>query len=102
MKRKKNKLILSAVAALTASIPLQAQDALSFLNETNSQIRSAGSGVYDVVIAVLAIIALISLVNVAIKLNEADNQATNKAIAWCGGIIFCLIGAMVLRNFMGV
>ena len=81
---------------------LPLQDPISFLNETNSQIRGAGSGVYDVVIATMAIIALISLVNVAIKMSSADNEATNKALAWCGGILFCLIGAVALKNYMGL
>ena len=36
------------------------QDAISFLNEANSQVRSAGSIIYQVVIAVLAIVAIVS------------------------------------------
>ena len=87
---------------LLASPALMAQDAISFLNEANMQIRSAGSQIYQVVIAVLSIIAIVSLITVGIKLYSGDQQSANKALGWCGGMIFCIIAALVLKNFIGL
>ena len=85
-----------------ASPALMAQDAISFLIEANMQIRSAGSLIYQVVIAVLSIIAIVSLITVGIKLYSGDQQSANKALGWCGGMIFCIIAALVLKNFIGL
>lgn len=87
---------------LAASQTMKAQDAMSFLNEANMQIRSAGSLIYQVVIAVLSIIAIVSLITVGIKLYSGDQQSANKALGWCGGMIFCIIAALVLKNFIGL
>ena len=87
---------------LAASPTLMAQDAIAFLNEANMQIRSAGSLIYQVVIAVLSIIAIVSLITVGIKLYSGDQQSANKALGWCGGMIFCIIAALVLKNFIGL
>ena len=84
------------------SFVLPLQDAISFLNEANTQVRSAGGVVYQLVIAVLAIVAIASLVNVGIKMYSGDNESAHKALAWCGGIVFCLIGALVLKNYLGI
>jgi hypothetical protein len=90
------------ILGLAGSISATAQDAISFLNEANSQIRSAGSVVYEVVIAVLAIVAIISLITVGIKMYSGDNEAANKALGWCGGMVFCIIAAVVLKNYIGL
>lgn len=90
------------VLALAAGMSARAQDAISFLNETNTQIRSAGSLIYEVVVGVLAIVAIISLVIVGIKMSSGDNEATQKAVGWCGGIVFCLIAAVAVKNYMGL
>jgi len=79
-----------------------AQDATTFLNEANSQIRTAGSLVYNVVIAVLALIAIVSLIAVGIKLYSADTNSAQRAMGWCGGMIFCIIAATVIKNFIGL
>lgn len=89
---------------LMASFPMNAlaQDAISFLNEANTQVRSAGSIIYQLVIAVLAIIAIVSLITVGIKLYSGDQESANKALGWCGGMVFCIIAALVLKNFIGL
>ena len=102
MKESSRRYAVSGVLTLAAGIPALAQDAISFLNETNSQIRGAGSVIYEVVVAVIAIIAIISLVIVGIKMSSGDNEATQKAIGWAGGIVFCLIAAVVIKNYMGL
>ena len=79
-----------------------AQDAISFLNEANTQIRSAGSIIYQVVIAVLSIIAIVSLITVGLKLYSGDQESAQKALGWCGGMVFCIIAALVLKNFIGI
>ena len=90
------------LALAVTNVPALAQDAISFLNEANSQIRSAGSVVYEVVIAVLAIIAIVSLITVGIKMYSGDNESAQKALGWCGGMVFCIIAALVLKNFIGL
>ena len=89
---------------LLAGIPadMMAQDAISFLNEANTQVRSAGSIIYQLVIAVLAIIAIVPLITVGIKLYSGDQESANKALGWCGGMVFCIIAALVLKNFIGL
>lgn len=89
---------------LMAAFPMNAlaQDAISFLNEANTQVRSAGSIIYHLVIAVLAIIAIVSLITVGIKLYSGDQESANKALGWCGGMVFCIIAALVLKNFIGL
>ena len=96
--------IAGLVTVLMAGIPadLMAQDAISFLNEANTQVRSAGSIIYQLVIAVLAIIAIVSLITVGIKLYSGDQESANKALGWCGGMVFCIIAALVLKNFIGL
>lgn len=91
-------------AVLMAAFPMNAlaQDAISFLNEANTQVRSAGSIIYQLVIAVLAIIAIVSLITVGIKLYSGDQESANKALGWCGGMVFCIIAALVLKNFIGL
>ena len=94
------------IAAITAYILLatnmKAQDAMSFLNEANAQIRTVGSIIYQIVIAVLSIIAIVSLITVGIKLYSGDRESANKALGWCGGMVFCIIAALVLKNFIGL
>ena len=94
------------IAAITANILLatnmKAQDAMSFLNEANAQIRTVGSIIYQIVIAVLSIIAIVSLITVGIKLYSGDQESANKALGWCGGMVFCIIAALVLKNFIGL
>ena len=94
------------IAAITAFILLatnmKAQDAMSFLNEANAQIRTVGSIIYQIVIAVLSIIAIVSLITVGIKLYSGDQESANKALGWCGGMVFCIIAALVLKNFIGL
>ena len=102
MKNRSRRYAVSGVLTLAVNVSAFAQDAISFLNEANSQIRGAGSVVYDVVVAVIAIIAIISLVVVGVKLSSGDNEATQKAIGWAGGIVFCLIAAVVIKNYMGL
>ena len=89
-------------AGLLISQTVLAQDAISFLNEANSQIRSAGSIIYQVVIAVLSIIAIVSLITVGLKLYSGDQESAQKALGWCGGMVFCIIAALVLKNFIGI
>ena len=92
MKNRSRRYAVSGVLTLAVNVSAFAQDAISFLNEANSQIRGAGSVVYDVVVAVIAIIAIISLVVVGVKMS----------IGWAGGIVFCLIAAVVIKNYMGL
>lgn len=89
-------------AGLLISQTVLAQDAISFLNEANTQIRSAGSIIYQVVIAVLTIIAIVSLITVGLKLYSDDQESAQKALGWCGGMVFCIIAALVLKNFIGI
>ena len=89
-------------AGLLISQTVLAQDAISFLNEANTQIRSAGSIIYQVVIAVLSIIAIVSLITVGLKLYSGDQESAQKALGWCGGMVFCIIAALVLKNFIGI
>ena len=89
-------------AGLLTSRTVLAQDAISFLNEANTQIRSAGSIIYQVVIAVLSIIAIVSLITVGLKLYSGDQESAQKALGWCGGMVFCIIAALVLKNFIGI
>lgn len=89
-------------AGLLMSQTVLAQDAISFLNEANTQIRSAGSIIYQVVIAVLSIIAIVSLITVGLKLYSGDQESAQKALGWCGGMVFCIIAALVLKNFIGI
>lgn len=89
-------------AGLLISQTVLAQDAISFLNEANTQIRSAGSIIYQVVIAVLSIIAIVSLITVGLKFYSGDQESAQKALGWCGGMVFCIIAALVLKNFIGI
>ena len=101
--RKRNQ-IAGMATILMAVFPMNAlaQDAISFLNEANTQVRSAGSIIYQLVIAVLAIIAIVSLITVGIKMYSGDQESANKALGWCGGMVFCIIAALVLKNFIGI
>ena len=60
------------VLGLAVSISASAQDAISFLNEANSQMYSG------------------------------DQESAQKALGWCGGMVFCIIAALVLKNFIGL
>ena len=90
------------ILGLAVTVSASAQDAISFLNEANTQIRSAGSIIYQVVIAVLAIVAIVSLITVGIKMYSGDQESAQKALGWCGGMVFCIIAALVLKNFIGL
>ena len=58
--------------------------------------------IYQVVIAVLAIVAIVSLITVGIKMYSGDQESAQKALGWCGGMVFCIIAALVLKNFIGL
>ena len=100
MKTRGERYAACGVLGLAVSISASAQDAISFLNEANS--RSAGSIIYQVVIAVLAIVAIVSLITVGIKMYAGDQESAQKALGWCGGMVFCIIAALVLKNFIGL
>ena len=103
MKKREVRYALAGIGAgLLISQTVLAQDAISFLNEANTQIRSAGSIIYQVVIAVLSIIAIVSLITVGLKLYSGDQESAQKALGWCGGLVFCIIAALVLKNFIGI
>ena len=89
---------VTGVLTLAVSISASAQDAISFLIEANTQIRSAGSIIYQVVIAVLAIIAIVSLITVGIKLYSGDQESAQKALGWCGGMVFCTLALNLLDH----
>lgn len=93
---------LVGLLCIAACTDMMAQDAITFLSEANTQIRSAGSLIYQVVIAVLSVIAIVSLVTVGIRLYSGDQESANKALGWCGGMVFCIIAALVLKNFIGL
>lgn len=101
MKKRGLRWLSSGVLAFASCI-LRAQDAMAFLNEANTQIRTVGTIIYQIVIAVLSIIAIVSLITVGIKLYSGDQQGANKALGWCGGMVFCIMAALVLKNFIGL
>lgn len=90
------------VFCILRSFSLKAQDAITFLNEANIQVRSVWSYIYQIVISVLSIIAVVSLISLGIKLYSGDQEGAHKALGWCGGMVFCIIAALVLKNFMGL
>lgn len=90
------------VFCVLKGLNLRAQDAIAFLNEANIQVRSVWSYIYQIVIAVLSIIAVVSLISLGIKLYSGDQEGAHKALGWCGGMVFCIIAALVLKNFMGL
>ena len=90
------------VFCILQGLNLRAQDAIAFLNESNIQVRSVWSYIYQIVIAVLSIIAVVSLISLGIKLYSGDQEGAHKALGWCGGMVFCIIAALVLKNFMGL
>ena len=102
MKNREEKFAVIVIFYILQTINLNAQDAMSFLNEANAQIRTVGSLIYQIVIAVLSIIAIVSLITVGIKLYSGDQESANKALGWCGGMVFCIIAALVLKNFIGL
>lgn len=102
MKNRGEKFAVIVIFYILQTINLNAQDAMSFLNEANAQIRTVGSLIYQIVIAVLSIIAIVSLITVGIKLYSGDQESANKALGWCGGMVFCIISALVLKNFIGL
>ena len=102
MKTRGERYAACGILGLAGSISASAQDAISFLNEANTQIRSAGSIIYQVVIAVLAIVAIVSLITVGIKMYSGDQESAQKALGWCGGMVFVIIASLVLKNFIGL
>ncbi len=81
---------------------LQIGDANSFLNELNTQVRASGSLIYQIVMGILCITAIISLIAIGIKMASGDREGLRSVLAWCGILLFCLIAAIVIKNFWGV
>ena len=81
---------------------LQIGDANAFLNELNTQVRSTGSLVYQIVMGIICITAIISLIAIGIKMASGDREGLRGVLAWCGILLFCLIAAIVIKNFWGV
>ena len=50
----------------------------------------------------LAIVAIVSLITVGIKMYSGDQESAQKALGWCGGMVFVIIAALVLKNFIGL
>jgi len=90
------------LALIAISTSAFAQDAISFLNEANTQVRSAGTILYQVVMAILCLCAIVSLIMVAVRMMSADRDGVTKALAWSGGLLFCILMALVIKNFMGI
>ena len=102
MKNRGGRFAVTIIFSVLSGTSAIAQDAMSFLNEANIQIRTVGSMIYQIVIAVLSIIAIVSLITVGIKLYSGDQESANKALGWFGGMVFCIIAALVLKNFIGL
>lgn len=92
----------TTATVMAAASSSYAQDAVSFVNEATSQVRAIGGGVYTLVVVVICLVALIALVVIAIKLNGQDHEVSQKAVGAVAGVIFCILFAMVIKNFMGV
>ena len=67
---------------IAASTDMMAQEAITFLSEVNTQVRSAGSLIYQVVIAVLSVIAIASLVTVGIRLYSGDQESIGRRLLY--------------------
>ena len=62
---------LVGLLCIAVCTDVMAQDAITFLSEANTQIRSAGSLIYQVVIAVLSVIPTVTSDTIAITLSTA-------------------------------
>ena len=88
MRERGERYAVTGILGLAVSISASAQDAISFLNEANTQIRSAGSIIYQVVIAVLSIVAIVSLITVGIKMPRRPSDGAEvwfsvSSQPWC-------------------
>ena len=100
MKNFKKLFLPTLLAALTSVSAFAQQDAASLVNEMNSQVRAMASPVYSLIMTVIVLLGMVSLVMVAVKMNSADQQASNRALAWFGILVFCLVAAVVMKNLI--
>lgn len=90
---------IPTAAAMFLPVVMYAQkDAASILNEMNSQIKMLVSPLYTMVMTVIIVLGMVSLVMVAVKMNSADQNASNKALTWFGVLVFCLVAAVVMKS----
>lgn len=95
------KLTLLGIAGFVFSVSSFGQDAAAFIAEADTQIKVLVSPIYSIVMTIIFICALASLTMIIIKMNSADQNSANKAIAWCGGLLFCIVAAVVLKTIAG-
>lgn len=90
--------IPTAAAMFLPAVMYAQKDAASILNEMNSQIKMLVSPLYTMVMTVIIVLGMVSLVMVAVKMNSADQNASNKALTWFGVLVFCLVAAVVMKS----
>ena len=100
MKNFKKLFVPTLLAALTPVSAFAQQDAASLVNEMNSQVRAMAAPVYSLIMTVIILLGMVSLVMVAVKMNSADQQASNRAMAWFGILVFCLVAAVVMKGLI--
>ncbi len=92
---------LLGFTGMSLTVASYAQDASAFITEAETQIRLLVTPIYSVVMTIIFICALASLTMIIVKMNSADQNSANKAIAWCGGLLFCIVAAVVLKTIAG-
>lgn len=100
MKNSKKLFLPCLLAALAPVSAFAQQDAASLVNEMNSQVRAMASPVYSLIMTVIILLGMVSLVMVAVKMNSADQNASNRALAWFGILVFCLVAAVVMKSLI--
>lgn len=99
MKKQRKKVLLAAVAMLSATGASAQGDGAAGITEATQMVTSYFDPATQLIYAIGAVVGLIGGVKVYNKFSSGDPDTSKTAASWFGACIFLIVAATVLRSF---
>lgn len=99
MEKKRKKILLAAVALLSAMGAFAQGNGSAGINEATQMVTSYFDPATKLIYAIGAVVGLIGGVKVYNKFSAGDPDTSKTAASWFGACIFLIVAATILRSF---
>lgn len=99
MKKKRKKVLLTAVAMLSGIFAFAQGNGTAGINEATQMVTSYFDPATKLIYAIGAVVGLIGGVKVYNKFSSGDPDTSKTAASWFGACIVLIVSATILRSF---